>query len=780
VVRRRDARLVPVAAAAWAAAAFATTNPTTALPLAVGLWACAAGLLGLAMRDARKPARAAWTRGSWALVAVAVAVAAAAATNVAAAQPARAAAASLEIDGGRALMVDATAVGKIERSTDGWRFDATLRRVRYGSSERGAVSFGEAGVPVLVRIRDRPAGLDLGAAVRLPATAWPAGAGRREVLVIDATGAVEIIRGPAAPLAVAAALRDGLRAATASLPPPGSGLVAGLAVGDTTAVGDDLDAAMKAASLSHLTAVSGANCALVVALAYGAAALCRARRGIRVAAGCVALVGFVVLVSPEPSVVRAGAMAAIAMLGLLLGRPGAGLSLLACAVIVLLLIDPWLSLSLGFALSSVATASLVVGAGPLADGLARWMPRTLALIIAVPLAAQLACGPLIALISPQLSVYGVVANLVAAPAAPAATVLGLAACLTAGIPLLGSGLAALAWVPAAWIAGTAETFSTLPGSVVDVPEGPGGLVIVALLGAAVTAIVVPTSRRVRATAATVLAAAVVVGLAMGPIARVVTQASIPSAWSVLACDVGQGDAVLVRSAGVIALVDTGPDPDALTRCLDAVAITRVDLLVLTHFDLDHRGGVDAVVGRVGTVLHGPTDGADDEALIARLEAAGAVAVTGVRGMGGDLGESRWRVLWPNLHTPPGNDASVVVEWRGGGVPTAILLGDLSAEGQQAMAVGASLRGGYDVVKGAHHGSADQHAALYRALQPAVALVTVGENDYGHPRDETLDLLTGLGAVVARTDDEGMLAVWRDAEGLRLWRERAPADVDGGR
>ena len=71
----------------------------------------------------------------------------------------------------------------------------------------------------------------------------------------------------------------------AALPGPGAGLIAGLAVGETSAVDAELDAAMKATSLAHLTAVSGANCALVVGVAFGAAALCGARRGARVAAG---------------------------------------------------------------------------------------------------------------------------------------------------------------------------------------------------------------------------------------------------------------------------------------------------------------------------------------------------------------------------------------------------------------------------------------------------------------------------------------------------------------
>ena len=812
-LRRRDARLVPVAAAAWATAALSTLHPDAAVPVAVVLWIAAAVSIAAALR-----LRGAG-RGGGALVAVVFAVAAGVATHVAVSLPARDAASALKIDGGRALKVELTAVGKIERSADGWRFDAALHRALLGGRGSEETAFAGAGVPVLVRVAgtepggagetrdgdgaawrgddsaagtrgDAPAALpgrldddiDLGARLRVTGTAWRADPGDRAVLVIDANGPVEVLAPPHGALAAASALRRGLVAVTSGLPPPGGGLIAGLAVGDTSAVDPALDAAMKTSSLSHLTAVSGANCALVVALAFGAAALCRAPRGVRVLTGLGALTAFVVLVSPEPSVVRAGAMAAIAMLGILLGRPGAGLSLLTTAVVVLLLADPWLGLSLGFALSAAATGALLVGAGPLADGLSRWMPRPLALGVSVPLAAQLACGPLIVLISPQLSVYGVVANMIAAPAAPLGTIVGLAACVGAGIPLLGSGLAALAWLPAAWIAGTATTFADLPGAVVAWPEGFGGLAALAVLGGAVAALIVPGHPRVRAAAVLLVAAATGAALALGPIADAMTRAGIPPGWTLAACDVGQGDAVVVRSAGSVALIDTGPDPAPLARCLDELGIARVDLLVLTHFDLDHRGGIDAVRGRVGNLVHGPTSGPSDVRVLEELAAGGARITLASRGMSGLLGEAHWRVLWPRATTAPGNDASVVVEFRGGGVPTALFLGDLSAAGQQAMKAGADLLAGYDVVKVAHHGSADQDAALYGRLHAAVALITVGENDYGHPRGETLTLLTAAGARVARTDREGLVALWRDADGMRLWHERAappPAAVAPG-
>ena len=252
----------------------------------------------------------------------------------------------------------------------------------------------------------------------------------------------------------------------------------------------ELDAAMKESSLSHLTAVSGANCAIVVGLAFGAVAAAGGSRRARVGGGVAALIGFVLLVTPEPSVVRAAAMALIAMLGVLLGRTGAGIAVLCLAVTVLLVGDPWLSGSLGFALSAVATGSLLLWARPLATGLAQRMPRAMALALSVPLAAQLACGPLLVIITPTVPLYGVIANLLAAPAAPIATIVGLAACLSAPLPWVQSGLTAIAWLPAAWIAGTAHTVSSLPGDQVPWLEGWTGVAALAAVSLAIGAVIV--------------------------------------------------------------------------------------------------------------------------------------------------------------------------------------------------------------------------------------------------------------------------------------------------
>ena len=782
-----------MAGTCWAVAATAILAPAAAPWIALTLWALVISLTVVARavsRSAGPPSRRTTSRTRFRMprhavrptlvvVVLAGAVAAAAASHVALAQPARTAVADLALDGGRAVAVRADVVGKIERRADGaLAFDARAARVSIGSESH------TADVEITVRVSsaevDSPWLLDVGATVVAHGTAKPGRPGERAVLELWASRGVEVLNPPAGAAAGAGDLRRGLVAAVEGLPGDGAGLVPGLAVGDTSVVSPSLDAAMKESSLSHLTAVSGANCALVVGIAFALAAALGASRGLRVGVGLAVLGGFVLLVTPEPSVVRAAAMAAIAMLAVLLGRAGAGMALLSFAVALLLVLDPWLAASLGFALSVVATGSLLLWVRPLAAGLGRILPRPLALALAVPLAAQLACGPLLILIEPTVPVYGVLANLLAGPAAPAATVLGLAACLSAPLPWLQSGLAALAWLPASWIAGTATTAAALPANALPWLEGVPGTLALAGVGVSIGCAIAldrggsRARRLTRGVSVAVVAVLVGAGFGTAALTTVAGRWTLPTDWSMLACDVGQGDAVLLRSEGAVALIDTGPDPEPLASCLTRAGLDRIDLLVLTHFDLDHVGGLDAVRGRVGTVLHGPGD-ASAQTAIASLTAQGARATEAAAGLTGSLGGARWRVLWPKPGSrafEPGNDASVVLDVRGGGIPPMLLLGDLSASPQRALTASGVLDPPYVIVKTAHHGSADQDAGLYIAARPSIALVTVGaDNDYGHPRDEALAILEEVGARIVRTDRDGAIALWSDAGTVSLWRDR---------
>ncbi|WP_217184221.1 ComEC/Rec2 family competence protein [Streptomyces sp. AC495_CC817] len=708
---------------------------------------------------------------------VVLAVAAAVAVSVGSADSSRDAAA--EFDG---RVVEAAAVVSSSASTgaDGrlW-FDAQLSSL----GPPGAMTAVSA--PVRVGV-DPAAGYDLGAEVRLTGQVIATGAGERAALVVFATES-RVATPASGVFAVAAALKSEFVERALRLPEPGAALLPGLAVGDTRAVEAELDADMRASGLSHLTAVSGANCAIVVGAAFWAVSLCGGARGLRIVAAGISLAGFVVLVTPEPSVIRAAVMAGVSMLAVLLGRPSAGAGLLAASASGIIVADPWLAATPGFALSVAASGALILLARPLARGLGRWMPEPLALAVGVPLAAQLVCGPIIALFAEQQSLIGVPANLLAAPAAPVATVIGLLACLAAPLPVIADVLAASAWLPATWIATTAQVSADIPVGRIALPAGVGSAALVALVSAAVGLLLVGSARStasarsrslvwIRAAAVVVVAVMLGLGGARAALDGPLATAATPSGWSLAACDVGQGDAIVVRSEGRTALVDTGPDPGLLDSCLRGLGVERIDLLVLTHFDLDHVGGLEAVRGRVERVLHGPPVDSGDERLLAELAAGGASIGQAAAGLRGAIGGAAWTVLWPRPGSaafPSGNDASVILEVEGGGVPRSILLGDLSESPQRMLASAVRPGRGYAVVKVAHHGSADQDAGLYERLRPVAALISVGEgNDYGHPRRETLDLLVGAGAEVLRTDERGRILLGLRDGALEVWTERS--------
>ncbi len=781
----RNTRLVPAAVATWAAAVAAVTHPTWAAAqtlllgvLGVGLGVGWIVIWRAGTRRGRitswpPPARFAGASVALSVGTVALAAAMAVSAHVALTVPARETALAAFGAGARSVDVEAVVVGKVEPRGGGLRaFDASVRLLDgEGATLSGWVE-GDVRIPEELLSSE----IDVGAVVRVSGTSRPAYGGARAVVQIVAAE-VRIAAPPEGVLGMTAHLRQSLVNAASGLPGGGGELIPGLAVGDTSAVTPATDAAMKTSSLAHLTAVSGANCALVVGIAFVTAARMGARRSTRVAAGVCALVGFVILVTPEPSVVRAATMAGIAMLAVLLGRTGAGVALLTASVVVLLLFDPWLSSSLGFALSVAATAALLTLARPLASGLERHLPRPLALALAVPLAAQLACGPLLLLIDPSVSLWGVPANLLAAPAAPVATVLGLAACLAAPIPLLQSGLTALTWVPAAWISAVAHLAAALPFARLPWMDGLPGI---ALLAGCTTLVVLTitlrgdsvVARRVRTWVALALAATVATWICGVVGAELFARWSIPATWSIIACDIGQGDALLVRSGSALALIDTGPEPESLTACLHRVGIEHLDLVILTHFDKDHVGGAAAIVGKADVVVHGPTGEDADGQLLEALADGGAALVAAEAGMTGSLGAARWVVYWPRASNPfpPGNDSSVTVTMEGGGIPRSLFLGDLPADPQRILR--SSLPGVFEVVKVSHHGSADQDAGLYQQISARIALIGVGAgNTYGHPTDLALQMLGD--SAVGRTDQNGMLAVTGSGPTLALWRERMP-------
>jgi competence protein ComEC len=319
----------------------------------------------------------------------------------------------------------------------------------------------------------------------------------------------------------------------------------------------------------------------------------------------VALAGFVVLARPSPSVLRAAVMGVVGLAALSTGNRKAALPALAAAVLVLVLVDPDLAAAPGFALSVLATAGLLLLAPRWRQVLARRLPGWLADALAVPAAAQVACGPVVVALSAELGLLSVPANLLAVPAVAPATVLGVAAALLAPVWLpAAQAVAWLAWLPTAWLVLVARTGAQLPGATTAWPAGARGALLLAGLSAALLLVLRhrPWRRAVAAGTAGAVAAAAALAL--------VRPAWPPPGWFLVACDVGQGDAVVLHAGpGRAVLVDVGPDPRAVDRCLRRLDVRQVPLVLLTHDHADHVDGLAGVLrGRtVGQVQVGPLD-----------------------------------------------------------------------------------------------------------------------------------------------------------------------------
>ncbi|MEV5156154.1 ComEC/Rec2 family competence protein [Streptomyces werraensis] len=601
------------------------------------------------------------------------------------------------------------------------------------------------------------------------------------VLRVDGRDGPHAVGGPSAPQRLAGRLRAGLREATEDLPQDPRALLPGLVVGDTARVTPELDQAFRETDLTHTLAVSGANFTILLALLLGPPGLAQRaeRRGLaprlgiplRATAvlGAVLSLAFVVVCRPDPSVLRAAACGSVALLALATGRRRSLVPALATAVLLLVLYDPWLARSYGFLLSVLATGALLTLAPRWSEALRRHgVPPRIAEALAAAGAAQALCAPVVAVLSARVSLVAIPCNLLAEAALAPATVLGFLTLAAAPVAMpLAEAVAWCAGWPAGWIARVARTGAAMPGAGVDWPGSWAGA---AALGAVTVAVLLVGRRLLRhpwwcAACALLL---VLVVVQPRPLVRTITGWPPPD-WRMVMCDVGQGDAlVLAAGEGSGVVVDAGPDPESVDRCLRSLGVTRVPLVVLTHFHADHVAGLTGVlrgreVGGIGTTaLEEP---ADQAAAVRGAAAAAGLPVTrivaGERRRTGDLS---WEVVWP----PPGdhplaegpNDASVAMLVRTGGLRL-LLLGDLEPPAQRALARSPAARhlAGVDVLKVAHHGSAYQDPGLVSLAAPRLALISTGEdNSYGHPAPGTVEALRAQGAAVLRTDRDGALAV----------------------
>jgi competence protein ComEC len=632
------------------------------------------------------------------------------------------------------------------------------------------------GAVVLIASTARWRTLLPGQQVTATAVMAPAEPGQLTVAVLRVRGPPRAVSEAAVWQRGAQVLRSGLRDAAGVLDPEPRGLVPALVVGDTDGLSPQVVGEFRAAGLAHLLAVSGTNLAVVCVAVLLLLRVLRCGPRTAAAGAMVALVGFVVLAGPEPSVLRAGVMGAVGLLALAVGRQRAALPALGAAVIVLVLWDPAMAVSIGFALSVLATGGLVLIAPRWAEQLAaRGVPWGLAEALAVPAAAHLVTAPVVAGFVGEVSLVAIIANLLAAPVVALATVLGvLAAVVAPVVPWFAELLVRLAGPEADWLILVAGHAADVPGAVIAWPGGwLGGLLLAGCVALLVAAL---RRRRLR-----VLVGAALAGLLLVVVpVRVIAPGWPPDGWAVVACDVGQGDATILATgdAGRAVVVDTGPEAAPLAACLDRLDVSRVPLVVLSHLHADHIGGLDAVlagraVGAVGVSRARVPPWAWEE-VRRKAQDTGVPVVELTAGQ---------RLVWSELVievlAPDDEEVMPAAESDGTEINNASLIlravtpaGRVLLSGDVELAAQARLLDervdlSADVLKVPHHGSRYTSPELFAAVRPRIAVVSVGSsNRYGHPSPVTLRMLARTGTLVLRTDTGGDTAIVATTTGPR--------------
>ena len=599
-----------------------------------------------------------------------------------------------------------------------------------------------------------------------------------------------------------------------AMPFPESAVGSAMLLGKRESLPPELTDKFRGTGAAHLLAISGLHVGVLLAATASAAAwlLGRQRPAYLLAAGAVVWL-YALAAGASPSALRAAVMGTVYLAALGLGRPSGALPALALAAALMTAASPNLARQVSFQLSFAAVGGIALALAMLGDRLNRgqspsagWRRRLAdwaAALAVVSLAATLATWPLAAANFGQVALLGVPVSLLTVPVMAPLIVASLAASVGGLIfPPLGVLLGWLAAAPAAWVVGVVSAFPpwTMQADWVGRPlllGWYGGL------GLALLAARPHRARRWRQAMAGLPARmrawmqggggtgsqwlpnpylSLTVAVALGIAAAILWARATDGPDGLLHVhflDIGQGDSVLVVTpSGRQALVDGGPDGDRTSQALsDALpgGDRSLDLLVMTHLDADHSGGLLEVLDRyaVGAVLSGPlpTDNDMGAQWEQRLRKHNIAPVEVSAGHVIELDDGvTLQVLNPSLERPFSdlNNDSVALRVAYGEV-SILLTADMEREAELRLVdSGVNLRS--TVLKAGHHGSNTSTTQRFLdAVSPAIAVASAGrDNQYGHPSPTVMQRLeAAIGAHnVYRTDTQGDVEVVSD--GASVW------------
>lgn len=544
-----------------------------------------------------------------------------------------------------------------------------------------------------------------------------------------------------------------------------AGFAKALLLGDRSDVSYDLSTDFKVAGISHIIAVSGLHVSIVMAVVT---LLCGRRRMLMALLGFPTLLLFAAVTGFTPSVTRACLMQMLMLLGLLCNKEYDPLTSLSFAALTMLLVNPLVITSVSFQLSVGCMAGIFLFSKPITDwinGFPFWKDwkgkqfrarfrNWISGGVGVTLSAMFFTTPLVAYYFGTVSLVGVLTNLL--------TLWAVSACFY-GIMVVSLlsffwswGAWALAWcvsIVIRYVVFVVDILAAFPLAAVYTKSI--FIVMWLILCYGLLAVFLMAKRRQPVVLICSIAGSLCVALLLSSMEPMLDDTRM----TVL--DVGQGQCVILQSNGRTFLVDCGGDrdedaADLAAETLLSQGVSRLDGIIVTHYDRDHSGGVGYLLQRIpADAVFLPNSPDEDGILETILPYCNDKAVFVDEDLLLGWGDSNLTIFAPILSTSD-NERGLCVLFRDENCDI-LITGDLSALGEQLLLKDKHIPKLTALVVG-HHGSKNSTGeALLEATMPQYAMISVGkDNYYGHPHDFVLQRLERIGCVVHRTDLHGTI------------------------